>query len=555
MKKSKLLAAVLLIAMFSSVFTVANFSTPTSGSSEAPATPVATPDAVLGDELGTKGIWIADLGATNIIADGALGDWGATPHDYFNGVDTYIGYNTTHVSVGLTWFDASVDGKISEWNKTGASTDNITHGTWVQYDGAVDMVAVGWTNSTGYADIWVWDNSIRGDANYAYEVNGTWDPDEGDTSFIQNIDTGVLYGWQQPEWDNSSVAIPSHVALANGTAYKGWFDDAPTLSQTDVWVAYTHNTSGTNMYIVEMVRALDVGVADDILLDFTDLTGMDFWVGKENKQDCLDMSVGITDFALANDNEPALFSWDIITNPVTEALLITGVVWDDYLGFDINVRISGWDDTYGAGTWAQADFNTFTGDWSYLFYYDEDDMPIGDHQLNISFVPKYDPVNDTYQNITISDIQAPQVLGLVDVNLQYPCGVPNGTEYVPITVGVSDNYQYWVGGLAGYTDKDLLSVQLYSWKDDDVALMTPMVQFSSGGSTFSANITLPALPAGETHNYTYFVQVWDPENNKGTSEYFWFIHGDICVTTPGFGILAGLFGLAGAAFIIYKKRK
>ncbi|MCK5185348.1 MAG: hypothetical protein KAQ95_13645, partial [Candidatus Heimdallarchaeota archaeon] len=133
-------------------------------------------------------------------------------------------------------------------------------------------------------------------------------------------------------------------------------------------------------------------------------------------------------------------------------------------------------------------------------------------------------------------------------------GVPNGTEYVPITVGASDNYQYWVDG-TGYTDKDMPTVYLFSWKGDDVALMTPMVQFSTGGTTFSANISLPAILAGETFNYTYFVEVWDPENNKVTSVYHWFIHGEITTTAPGFGILVGLFGLAGAVFIIYKKRK
>jgi hypothetical protein len=504
--------------------------------------------------LGEKGIWIQDVTALTITADGDLSDWAATPHALMNGVDTYLGYDGSNVYVGLTWMDSSNDVKISEWNKTGATNDNITHGTWAQLDGAVDMVAVGFSNAS-YTDIWVWDASIRGDANYAYEADGAWDADAGTTSFVENIDTGVLAGWLQPETDNFSVAIPSHVALANGTAYEGWFDDTPTGSQTDVSVDYTWNASGDDMYVVEFVRALDTGSqVDDILLS-GDLAGLDFWVGAANKQDCLDMVVNLADFEIATTNVAAEFSWDLLVNPVEEALLITGVVWDDYLGFDIGVQLSGWADTYGAGVWGSADFNTFTGDWSYLFYYDEDDMPLGDHTINISFVPKYDAVNDTYQNITIEDSQAPQVTGLVDMNERYPCGVPNGTEYIPITVGVSDNYQYWVGGLAGYSDTDMLSVQLYSWKDDDVALMTPMVQFASGGSTFSANITLPSIAAGTTYNYTYFIQVFDPSNNKVTSTYYWFIHGDICLPTPGFGILAGLFGLAGAAFIIYKKRK
>ena len=47
-------------------------------------------------------------------------------------------------------------------------------------------------------------------------------------------------------------------------------------------------------------------------------------------------------------------------------------------------------ETYGLGIWGKADYNKFTGDWSYLFYYDEDDMPIGTHQLTIKFLPKYE---------------------------------------------------------------------------------------------------------------------------------------------------------------------
>ena len=554
MKKSKILAAVLLVTMFSGIFTVVNFSSPASGSSESPAAPVATPDA-LGDPLGTKGIWVQDVTALTITADGDLSDWAATEHAEMNGVDTYLGYDGTNVYVGLTWMDSSNDMALSEWNKTGSATlDNATHGTWNHLDGATDMVAVGFTNSSGYSDIWVWDASLRGDANFAYEVNSTWGADAGDLPFEQNLDVGVLSFWEQPEADNSSVAIPDHDALANGTAYIGWYDDVPTLSQTDVSLDFTWNASGNDMYVVEMIRALDVGSEVDDLLMSGDLSDLVFSVGAANKQDSLDMVVNMADFDVATTNVAAEFSWDIITDDATEALLITGVVWDDYIDFDIGVQLSGWADTYGAGVWGSADFNTFTGDWSYLFYYDEDDMPLGDFQINISFVPKYDAVNDTYQNITIADIQAPAVTGLVDMNDRYPCGVPNGTDYVPVTVGVSDNYQYYIPGL-GYSDTDSLIVNLYSWKDDDVALMVPMVQFSPGGSTFSANISLPSIAAGETFNYTYFVQVFDPVNNKVTSTYYWFIHGDICLPTPGFGILAGLFGLAGAAFIIYKKRK
>ena len=554
MKKSKILAAVLLLAMFSSVLTVVKFSSPVSGSSETPATPVVSPEA-LGQPLGEKGVWLNDVTGL-ITVDGDLGDWATIPHAMCNGVDTYVGNDSTYAYVAVAWVDSSkFDGKVSEWNKTGATLDNITNGAWVEYDGADDMVSVGFSNGT-YTDMWTWAYSFRGDGSYAYESDGAGNADGGALPFVRNIDVAeAAQGWDQPETDNSSVAIPSHVALANGTSYKGWFDNVPGGSQTDVDIAYTYNTSADDRYIVEFRRLLDTGAyVDDINLDLNDLTDLSFFVGRANKQNFLNMDVSVAEFALADDNVAAEFTWDIFESPVTEAILITGTVWDDYVNPWINVQLSGWLDTYG-DVWGIADVNLFTGDWSYLFYYDDDDMPLGGYTVNISFVPKYDAQNDTYQNITIVDDQAPQIVGLVNLNTQYPNGVPNGTDYVPVTVGVSDNYQYYVGGEAGYSTTDFLTVYLFSYAEDDVALMTPMVQFSSGGATFTANITLPNIAAGTTYNYTYFVEVFDPSNNKISSAHYWFIHGVIVLPTPGFGILAGLFGLAGAAFIIYKKRK
>ncbi|MCK5159211.1 MAG: hypothetical protein KAR08_08640, partial [Candidatus Heimdallarchaeota archaeon] len=143
MKKSKLLATVLLLTMFSSLITVVNFSSPTSGSSETPATPVASPEA-LGDPMGTKGVLLTDVTGL-ITVDGSIGDWITIDHDIFNGVDTYIGNDSTYVYVAVAWVDSSKDGKVSEWNKTGSTVDTAVNGTWVEYDGADDMVSVGFS--------------------------------------------------------------------------------------------------------------------------------------------------------------------------------------------------------------------------------------------------------------------------------------------------------------------------------------------------------------------------------------------------------------------------
>jgi len=569
MKKSKLLATVLLFAMFSSLLTVGNYSTPASGSAIIPASSDVSPEAT-GGPMGTKGVWLQDVSGETIFADGDLSDWGSTIHDVFNGVDVYIGYDSSDVYVGLAWVDSSRDGKLSEWNKTGSATlDNATHGTYDQLAGADDMLAVGFTNSSGYSDIWIWMESIRGDDAFAYEVNGSWMPDAGVLPYDENFDTTTIAGWEQPDRYNNTNPITDHDGLVNGTSFIGWFDSAtPDQSQADVALGYTWNATGDNRYVVEFIRPLDTGSqVDDILFDFTDTTELDlmtFWVGSENKQDCIDFSVSTRKYNMeppGETNVAAEFEWDIIANPVHEPLLLQGAVYDDYVVEENNfeVQLSGWADTYGASYVATIanDISDFTGDWSYLFYYDEDDMPLGDNTVNITWTPKYDVVSyniTAWQWANISDVAAPSILGLVDVNLQYEDGVPADQTKVPITVGASDNYQYYSADLGGYTDKDALVVYLFSWVDDGVALMTPMEQFSPGGSTFSANITLVEITDGLTHNVSYFVEVWDPSNNKATSVHYWFIHG-VTLVTPGFGILAGLFGLAAAAFIIFKKKR
>jgi len=569
MKKSKLLATVLLFAMFSSLLTVGNYSSPASGSAIIPASSDVSPE-VIGDEMGTKGVWLQDLSGETIVADGDLSDWGSTIHDVFNGVDVYIGYDSSDVYVGLAWVDSTNDSKLSEWNKTGSDTlDNETHGTYDQLAGADDMLAVGFTNSSGYSDIWIWANSIRGDDAFAYEVNGSWMPDAGVLPYDENYDTTTIGGWAQPDRYNTTNDILDHDGLANGTAFIGWFESAnPDQSQANVAMGHKWNFTGNNRHVVEFVRPLDtLSQVDDILFDFTDTTElnlMNFTVGSVNKQDCIDFSVGTRKYniePLGETNVAAEFEWDIISDPIYEALLLQGAVYDDYVVEENNfeVTLSGWADTYGASYVATIanDINGFTGDWSYLFYYDEDDMPLGVNTVNITWTPKYDVVSynlTAWQFANISDIAAPQILGLVDVNQQYPDGVPGDATFVPVTVGAKDNYQYYSADLGGYTDKDALTVYLFSWVDDGVALMDLMEQFTPGGSTFTGNITLAPLAAGETHNISYFVEVWDPSNNKATSVHYWFLQVPV-ITAPGFGILAGLFGLAGAAFIIYKKRK
>ncbi|MHA1221013.1 MAG: hypothetical protein ACTSQB_04700 [Candidatus Heimdallarchaeota archaeon] len=293
-----------------------------------------------------------------------------------------------------------------------------------------------------------------------------------------------------------------------------------------------------------MRRLLDTTEADDIVLDFSSLTDMSFFIGKANKDDGVDMVISTSEYTLSTGNIASELTFDTIVSPVTESLLIKGTAYDDYLNYDFTVEMTGWDDTYGPGSYDFITVDPITGNWSYLFFYQDMDMPLGEHNVTVIFKAKYDAPIEMYQTIEIDDIVAPQILGLVDMGARYDHGVPNDTLWLEFTVGLSDNY---------YSNADL-TANLYIYKDDDVALQYPMTQFSAGSTTFSANVTLD-YDVTAVNNYTYFVQVWDGNLNKVVSVKYWFIYGEFTDATPGFGLIAGILGLMGASFILYKKFK
>ncbi len=543
MKKRKILAAVMFLVMFSSAFAVASTFRQTSGNSTTISdTELINPDAVT--PWGSKGIWMYDNSTygPGITVDANLDDWVNNPHYDFNGVDTYLCYTSTHVYVAVQWADSTIDNTVSLWNKTGSTEDNTTHAIWDQFDGSDDMLTVGFSKGKA-SDYWVWANSFRGDANYAYEMTKAGKADAGDTSFTRNIDTVTeAKGWLQPKTDNFSVAIANQDAVANLTVYKGWFEKTPpTLSQTDVAISHTFNVSGNDMHIIEFARLLNTGQTDDIVFDFSTLSDYSFCVGAADGDDAEDMIIDVECYVLSGDNDnAATFTWNAITDTVNESLLVTGTAYDDYRASEILVNLE------LEGSWRLAEINYITGDWSVLYQFNKYQMPLGFQQLNVTFAPKYETPFVKYQNVTISDDLAPEIIGIVDLNERYPTGLDNDTDYVTVTVGVKDDYTY----------VDELSVLLYYYKDDDIAKQIQMIQFSSGGSTYDANISLTdAYNASAMNNYTYFVQVFDSANNKITSDYYWFILGEYTPATAGFGIILGIFGLAGASFIIYKKFK
>ncbi|MHA1213555.1 MAG: hypothetical protein ACTSSH_13990 [Candidatus Heimdallarchaeota archaeon] len=108
MKKSKILATVMLLVFFSSAFLVFNIQHPTSGAIVAPEETLSVePNAYVPVPLGDEGIWIIDLTGETMVLDGSIADWttAGAAHDLFGGADTYIGYDATYVYVAAVWAD------------------------------------------------------------------------------------------------------------------------------------------------------------------------------------------------------------------------------------------------------------------------------------------------------------------------------------------------------------------------------------------------------------------------------------------------------------------
>ncbi|NHJ49865.1 MAG: hypothetical protein FK733_18880 [Asgard group archaeon] len=554
MKKSKIIAAVLLLAMFSSLFTVAQVGQPaimTTTASEPVEVQEFTPEV---EYVGTNESFINDLTSFTIVADGDLADWAGAKHAVFNGIDLYYGYDGSSFYVAAQWADTSFDDDVNLWNKTGLDENGSV---WENLAGADDMFAFGITSEDAdWADVWVWTASENRTATgFAYECNATdfSEADVGTLPHIINMEEDADGFGYRPIYDNTGTAIVDWDSIANGTKYYGWLDQTPLGGQTDVVVDYDWNNTVVGYYTIEMIRDLDTGDADDVVFNPADLEDHTILVGKANKQNCDDMTVALAEYTISDVNTPGYLQFSQIPAIAEETLVITGNASDDYAGTELHVVLSGWEDTYGPGTYDVIDVDPLTGEWLYFFSYNEDDMPLGDWTINLTLNAMYETPIETYQNITIEDNEPAIIDGVVDIGENYPDGVSiNDTVLVvndyelPVTIGVRDNY---------FAVEDL-TCELYWWKDDGVALMIPMTQFYPGGPTYNCYLPI-TYEAGVGNNYTYFISVWDGDLNKVDTDYltFWVYMEEETVVTPGFGILIGLFGLAGATFLLYKKFK
>ncbi|MHA1213273.1 MAG: hypothetical protein ACTSSH_12555, partial [Candidatus Heimdallarchaeota archaeon] len=418
-----------------------------------------------------------------------------------------------------TWEDSTLSDELYRWNKTGMIDDDDAE--WELLDAEEDFLLIGFSNQS-FTDYWIWSASNRTDGSFAYEVDFNGIQDFGDLPFIINSnDTSTFYGNVKPIFNNTFDIIANYSTIPEGEHINAFYPQTPTGSQSDVNISWNFEDYNPEGYTLEIVRKLDTGNFDDINFLTNELKDLTFRIAGRNRDDVIDLIISTAAYTINYTNEPSTFTWNTVSSEITSDLFILGTVYDDYQDFDLTVSLSGWDNTYGPNSFDNIYVNPFTGEWSYLFLYDQDDMPLGDHQILVDFQPKYDDHINLVQNITISDNEAPRILGVVDIGERYPYGVSNTTLWLDFTAGLTDNYN---------SNEDL-TAYLFISKDDGIALQYPMTQFIWGSLTFVVNYTLN-YESNADNNYTYFVEVWDTSLNKRVSEKMWFIVGQHVNTYP-----------------------
>ncbi|NHJ46602.1 MAG: hypothetical protein FK733_02325 [Asgard group archaeon] len=555
MKKSTVFTVVLLLVMFSSLFTIEYIGQPFIIASQAV---IDTSDVISNfmsetiQYVGENETYINNMTTGfSITIDGNLSDWDGAKHAEIYNTDIYFGYDSNYFYVAAQWDEESFDDDVSLWEKIGVDENGSV---WEFIQGDDDQFAFGITSEDADADdLWIWTASTNRTNVYAYECNSTFYADSGTLPHIENEELDVDGFGLRPKFENDGVTKPNYETDPIGTQYWGWIPQTPTGSQTDVVVAADWNNTKEGHYTIEMIRLLNTGNPDDIVFDPTNLEDHQMFIGRNVNNPCYDMEMFLEDHTISDQNTPATLQFSKIPSIVDEMLIISGNASDDYARTRLKVHLSGWEDTHYGIRYRTIDINSHTGEWVYFFDYDEEEMPLGDWTVNVTLFPMYEDPIMIYQNITIEDNNPPIIDGVVDIGENFPYGVDiydpifmvtNGT--LPITIGIRDDY---------YENVDLIC-ELYWWKDDGVALMIPMTQFYPEGAIFTAD--MPILYEIDADNiYTYFISVWDGSLNKINTNYYTFnvYMGEETISAPGFGILIGLFGLTGAAFLLYKKFK
>lgn len=473
---------------------------------------------IIEEAIGEKGIWAQNItGLSSITIDNDLSEWENIPYLNINNVLIWLAFDESNVYIAFEWDDITFDDELSHWRKYGMFNETIAY--WFLYEGADDALSIGFTQN-GSTDISIWTASNRTDNYFMYECDENGFPDLGNLPYVMNTNKTLTFENAKPIYDNSSITLPSDESIIqDGTSYVAWFDSnlSPNESQNDTEIAIDWNNNKIGTYSVEIVRALNTGHGDDIVINFSE--PLIFSFGISNKHFARSMLVTMEDYLVSLENEVSNLTLNPINdaNPIEDGiqvyddLYLQGTVYDDYKNSLIYIQLPAWEYTYGPNFTAQANIHENDGTWSYYLHFNEFDMPLGENEIIITLVPQYDNPITINETIIIDDIIAPTIYGIVDIAVRFPDGVPYDQGSVLITAGLSDNYCI----------NDDITAFLYYYKDNDVATIVGMSQFLPGSTSFIADI--PIEPEfNRIAQYTYFLQVWDTNLNIKTSEHFTF---------------------------------
>jgi hypothetical protein len=482
--------------------------------------------------VGDKDIMITNItDSHSITQDGDLSDWIGLPFNNYetaywsnrNTVNISLAYDDEYVYVALQWLDASFSNEsIGYYTKTGMM--NGTHALWDFLDGADDVITFGFSNGS-YDDSGTWTASNRTDDSHAFEFSDYDTPDEG----VLPFDINSIYNYHgaydgMPIFDNSHTPIVDYASIPVGTSYVAYYPQTPTFSQTDYELGWNWNESLENGYSLEIVRKLNTTNSDDMVLDFS-LEGNVFYVGVAKEYSTRDMYCSTSGLDIGITNKPANFTFDSITSPVVEDLLLKGIVEDDYGIEEVEIKVSGWNDTHGPDYHWTTWLNPYTGIWDEVLEYNYAELPLGEQNITVKIIPKYEDPIILWQIIDVQDNLPPIIMGVIDVNSRYPNGVPASESNITIIAGIYDNY----GSV------NLTTTLYYStnFGVSDEIIMEPFTEF---GTTFNAVIQLPEVNITATeqiyYNYTFYIAAKDLANYTVYSENYSFTYPDILQEAP-----------------------
>ncbi|MBN1328037.1 MAG: hypothetical protein JXA54_01070 [Candidatus Heimdallarchaeota archaeon] len=464
-----------------------------------------------------------------ITRDGNLSDWSGLPFERLDtpgNINASFAFDQENIYMAFQWFDNTFDNGIGYFEKVGMLND--VDADWDFISGYDDMLFVTFANETYIYDTYVWTASNRTDGLHAYELLN-YKPDNGTHPTEVNSNIGYLDAYEiKPIFDNSHIPIVDYASIPIGTKYAAYYPLTPTDSQIDMEISWNWNETLSNGYTFEIVRKLNTGHSDDIILNFANyVNNYTLLLGSYNKYDTKYWqtlystnfgNINLKSLKIGTTNAPANFTFNTLDAVCTNELALSGFVEDDFFIESMEVRVSGWIDTFGFDCYKKASYNDYSNQWTSVLKFNPNDLPLGEQKINVTLKLKYEDDITLSQTIFVQDNLSPIILGIIDLSERYPYGVEGPKESIEITAGLLENY----------SPNNLTATLYYKLENEETFNQTIMKQFYLNGVTFNGLIPLievnVSTPNQVYYNYTNYVIAKDLANNSVISDVYHFIY-------------------------------